>query len=74
MRIENYEVPIEYEIEDARAGVARLELPEKLARGLEADDLPKLDRPLRFAVSRGARGAISADSLDELPWKPEKSC
>ena len=76
VRIENYEVPIEYEIEDG-AGVARLELPEKLARGLEADDLPKLDRPLRFAVSRGARGAISADSLDELqellegPWTPD---
>ena len=74
--IGEFRVPIEYEIEDGK-GVARLELPEKLARDLGADDLPKLDRPLRFMVSRGSRGSISAASLDELqevlegPWTPD---
>jgi hypothetical protein len=58
--------------------VARLVLPEKLARSLVEDELPVLDRPLRFAVHRGARGAARAASLGELqdvldrPWSPEE--
>ena len=37
-----------------------------------------LDRPLRFVVIRGQRGAIRADSLEELqetldqPWSPDE--
>ena len=43
-----------------RVGVARLRLPEKLARTLIDEELPALDRPLRFVVHarparRGAR-------------------
>ena len=41
-------------------GVARLRLPEKIARTLTEDELPALDRPLRFVVTRGARGAARA--------------
>jgi len=57
-------------------GVARLHLPEKLARTLTEEELPTLDRPLRFMVSRGQRGAVRADTLEELqellegPWSP----
>jgi len=75
-KIRDFRVPIEYDIE-AGQGIARLELPEKLARDLGADDLPTLDRPLRFIVSRGSRGSISADTLGELqeslegPWMPD---
>ncbi len=80
-------VPIEYDIEwDGAAGaanatpvpVARLRLPEKLARGLVEDELPELDRPLRFVVPRGQRGAVRAASLEELhdlleqPWMPDE--
>lgn len=79
--IREREVDIEYDVDD-RAGaltaIARLRLPEKLARGLTDAELPVLDRPLRFVVIRGQRGALRADSLDELqellsrPWSPDE--
>lgn len=62
--------------EPAPVGVARLRLPEKLARSLTSRELPTLDRPLRFIVTRGQRGAVRADTLNELqellegPWTP----
>ncbi|HEY3287910.1 MAG TPA: DEAD/DEAH box helicase [Gemmatimonadaceae bacterium] len=62
-------VPIDYEVEetaDGVLGVARLRLPEKVARNLVAEELPALDRPVRFTVIRGARGAVKAATLDEL--------
>ena len=58
-------------------GVALLRLHEKLARVLHEYQLPHLDRPLRFEVSRGVRGAVRASSLEELqeklegPWTPD---
>jgi len=79
--IRDREVDIEYDVEEAGddlVGVARLRLPEKLARTLTEDELPTLDRPLRFVVIRGQRGAIRADSLEELqdilerPWSPDE--
>jgi hypothetical protein len=75
-------VPIHYEVEETPSGpvgVARLVLTEKLARGLHAVEVPTLDRPLRFTVTRGARGAVRADSLEalhealSLPWSAEES-
>jgi ATP-dependent helicase HrpA len=64
-------VPMHYEVEEdattgALTGVVRLQLPEKLARTLVSEELPALDRPVRFAVSRGARGAVKADTLEEM--------
>jgi hypothetical protein len=58
-------LPIRYEIAD-QEGIARIELREGQARRLMPDDLPRLDRPLRFAVVRGQRPAIEADTIDEL--------
>jgi hypothetical protein len=75
------EVPIDYDVEDidgARRGVARLRLPEKLARTLAEEEIPALDRPVRFTVLRGPRGAVRAASLGELqeildrPWSPNE--
>ena len=77
--IQEREVEIDYDLEDEDTqpfGVARLRLPEKIARSISAEDLPTLDRPLRFIVSRGSRGALRADTLEMLqtllegPWVP----
>ena len=74
-------VEIDYDVEETdgqRLGVARLRLPEKIARSLAASEVPKLDRPVRFTVLRGQRGAVRASSLDELqemldrPWTEEE--
>lgn len=80
-------VGIDYDVEEGSAGdggvaaplgVARLVLPEKLARTLVREELPTLDRPLRFLVHRGQRGSVRAATLDELqelldrPWSPEE--
>lgn len=62
-------VTIDYDVEETAGGVtgvARLRLPEKVARTLVAEELPELDRPLRFTVMRGARGAVKAATLEEL--------
>ena len=63
------EVAIHYDVEETPSGnigVARLRLPEKLARNLAPEELPTLDRPLRFIVTRGARGAARANTLEAL--------
>lgn len=79
-------VGIEYDVEESVAGdggvapvgVARLVLPEKLARTLVEEELPRLDRPLRFVVHRGQRGSVRAPTLGELqelldrPWSPDE--
>lgn len=64
-------VPLEYAVEDA-VGVVRLKLREKQARRLRAQDLPEVNRPLRFCVSRGRREVIRATSLEELQQALEK--
>ena len=67
--IRGRDVEINYDVEESpegNSGVARLRLPEKLARTLATEELPTLDRPLRFIVTRGARGAARADTLGEL--------
>lgn len=79
-------VGIEYDVEETAAGdggvapvgVARLVLPEKLARTLVEEELPRLDRPLRFVVHRGQRGSVRGATLGELqelldrPWSPDE--
>lgn len=80
--IRDTEVPLDYEVEPdaagAPVGVVRLRLPEKLARTLVEEELPPLDRPVRFQVRRGRRGSLRADTLLELqelldmPWMPDE--
>lgn len=63
---------IDYDVEEHEHGlvpVARLRLPEKLARTLSVEELPQLDRPLRFQVVRGQRGSVRADDLYALQEK-----
>ena len=79
--IRDREVEIDYDVEDRdgeRRGVVRLRLPEKIARTLTDAEIPDLDRPVRFVVLRGQRGAVRAETLDELqerlkqPWSPDE--
>ncbi|HKO17118.1 MAG TPA: DEAD/DEAH box helicase [Gemmatimonadaceae bacterium] len=79
--IRDRDVDIQYDVEATPTGplgVARLRLPEKLARTLTDAELPVLDRPLRFVVTRGARGAARAATLEELqeeldrPFTPDE--
>jgi hypothetical protein len=79
-------VGIDYDVEETEGAsgerrvlaVARLVLPEKVARTLSVEELPVLDRPLRFIVHRGQRGSVRASMLAELqelldrPWSPEE--
>ena len=58
-------VPLDYEIEDNQ-GVVRMRIREGQARRLRAEDLPDVDRPLRFTVVRGKRPAVRASDLDTL--------
>lgn len=79
--IRDREVEIDYDVEEHngdRIGVARLRLPEKIARTLSESEIPRLDRPIRFVVLRGQRGAVRSDSLEDLqdrlaqPWSPDE--
>ena len=81
VRIRDREVDIDYDVEERdgqHRGVARLRLPEKVARSLTEEEIPPLDRPIRFVVLRGQRGAVRADTLEDLqellaqPWSPDE--
>jgi hypothetical protein len=81
IQIRDREIEIDYDVEERdgqRRGVARLRLPEKIARTLTESEIPLLDRPIRFVVLRGQRGAVRADTLGELqeklaqPWSPDE--
>jgi hypothetical protein len=58
-------VPLDYEIQNGE-GVARVRLREGQAKRLRPDELPKLDRPLRFAVQRGRHPPVLADTIPAL--------
>lgn len=79
--VRDRDVEIDYDVEDRDGqlrGVARLRLPEKIARTLTEAEIPQLDRPVRFVVLRGQRGAVRADDLGDLqerlaqPWSPDE--
>jgi ATP-dependent helicase HrpA len=58
-------VPLDYEIQGGE-GVARIRLREGQAKRLRLDELPRLDRPLRFAVQRGRHPPLLADTIPAL--------
>jgi hypothetical protein len=63
-RIRGDAVQLEYEVERG-VGVARIWLREGQARRVTEEELPALDRPLRFGVAR-EEGPVLAASLEEL--------
>ena len=58
-------VPLDYEVRNGQ-GIARVRLREGQAKRLRTDELPRLDRPLVFAVQRGRHPPILADSIPDL--------
>lgn len=82
VEIRDRTIAIHYEVEEladgGMRGVVRLQMPEKLARTLVKEELPVLDRPLRFVVTRGARGTVRAETLGEVqellsrPWSSDE--
>ena len=75
VQVRDRDVEIQYNVEQGEngaLGVARLRLPEKLARTLSEAEIPTLDRPIRFVVTRGARGAARASTLDALQEELER--
>jgi hypothetical protein len=81
VQIRDRDVEIDYDVEEdggRPVGVARLRLPEKVARSLTEAEVPTLDRPVRFVVYRGQRGSVRARPIDELqslldaPWTEEE--
>jgi hypothetical protein len=58
-------VPLDYGGE-GNLGVARVRLREGQAKRLRPEELPRLDRPLRFAVQQGHHTPILADSIPVL--------
>lgn len=65
IRLRGDAVPLDYEIAGSEA-IVRIRLREGQARRLTTDELPALDRPIRFAVVRGGVPPLGADSLAEL--------
>jgi ATP-dependent helicase HrpA len=65
VRIRGDAVPLDYEV-DGGQPAARVRLREGQARRLRTEELPQLDRPLRFAVQRGGHPPLMADSLPAL--------
>jgi hypothetical protein len=65
IRIRGDAAPLEYELQNGQ-GVARVRLREGQARRLRADEVPELDRPLRFAVQRGGHPPLLADTIPAL--------
>jgi hypothetical protein len=65
VRVRGDAVPVEYELQQGE-GVARIRLKEGQAKRLRLEEVPVLDRPIRFAVQRGRHPPLPADTLPEL--------
>jgi ATP-dependent helicase HrpA len=65
VRLRGDAAPVDYELQNGE-GVARIRLREGQAKRLRLDEVPALDRPVRFAVQRGRHPPLLADTLPEL--------
>jgi hypothetical protein len=65
VRVRGDAAPVDYELQDGE-GVARIRLREGQAKRLRPEEVPALDRPVRFAVQRGRHPPVLADTLPEL--------
>jgi ATP-dependent helicase HrpA len=65
VRVRGDAAPVDYEIQEGE-GVARIRLREGQAKRLRPEEVPAMDRPVRFAVQRGRHPPVLADTLPEL--------
>jgi ATP-dependent RNA helicase HrpA len=65
LRLRGDAAPLDYEVVDGE-GIARVRLREGQVRRLRPDEIPPLDRPLRFAIQRGGHPPLLADTLPAL--------
>jgi hypothetical protein len=65
VRVRGDAAPVEYELQDGTA-VARVRLREGQAKRLRPEEVPVLDRPVRFAVQRGRHPPLLADTIPVL--------
>jgi ATP-dependent helicase HrpA len=56
--------PLDYAF-DGETAVVRARVPAKLLYRLDEDELPTLDRPLHWTVTRGKREAVRAATIEE---------
>ena len=56
---------LDYEVEDGRA-IVRIRMKEHLVRVIQPGEVPRLDRPVEFSVTRGKQASVRASSLGEL--------
>jgi hypothetical protein len=73
-----HDFPLDYHMEGDTA-VVRARVPDWLIRDLEDEEVPTLDRPLRWTVLRGRKEALRAETLEEAremldraPRRPRK--
>jgi ATP-dependent helicase HrpA len=59
-----HDFPLDYHME-GDTPVVRARVPDWLVRDLDEEEIPELDRPLRWTVLRGRKEALRAESLEE---------
>jgi hypothetical protein len=72
VRVRGDAAPVEYELQDG-AAVARVRLREGQAKRLRAEEVPVLDRPVRFAVQQGRHPPLLADTIPLLQAQLRRS-
>jgi ATP-dependent helicase HrpA len=72
VRVRGDAAPLEYELQNGE-GVARVRLREGQAKRLRPDEVPALDRPVRFAVQRGRHPPLLADTVPDLQAQLRKA-
>jgi ATP-dependent helicase HrpA len=65
LKVRGDAAPVDYELQNGEP-VARVRLREGQAKRLRPEEVPVLDRPVRFAVLRGRHAPLLADTIPEL--------
>jgi ATP-dependent helicase HrpA len=71
LELDGREFPLDYMLEDGEA-VVRARVPEKILWEIEEEEIPALDRPLRWTVTRGKRESVRAESLEDARYQASR--
>jgi ATP-dependent helicase HrpA len=64
VQIGGFTYPLDYHFEGDES-VVRIRIPERDLDRVEEEDVPELDRPVRWTVLRGKQDSVRADTLEE---------